>query len=339
MKAKGVEKERGRETWSNTVEVKRRATELGFTAVGIASLEPNAHAAELDAWLESGYAGTMTYLHRQAAKRKQPAGIMPGARVAVVTLTNYFHGTDGRPPGEDKSHLPQAASSLPVATARVAQYAWSGDYHQVLGRRLERLAAAIREVSPGAHTRCYVDAGPVPERELAQRAGLGWIGKNTMLIHPDIGSFTFVGVVLTDADLTPDLPFEADRCGTCRRCLDACPTQAFVTARVLDAPRCISYLTIEHRGKFTAAERQMVGDWIFGCDVCQDVCPWNVSFAAATDDREFAGRPELMSPDARSFLEMDEETFSRRYGDTPLERPGHRGMRRNAAAALAASGR
>jgi epoxyqueuosine reductase len=329
----------GGKTWKSTVEVKRRATELGFTAVGIASLEPNPHAAELDAWLESGYAGTMTYLHRQAAKRKQPARIMPGARVAVVTLTNYFHGTDRRLPREDKSHLPQAVSSPPAATARVAQYAWSADYHRVLGRRLERLAAAIRELSPGAHTRCYGDAGPVPERELAQRAGLGWMGKNTMLIHPDIGSFTFVGVVLTDANLTPDLPFEADRCGTCRRCLDACPTQAFVTPHVLDARRCISYLTIEHRGEFTAAERQMVGDWVFGCDVCQDVCPWNVSFAAATGDPEFAGRPELVSPDARSFLEMDEETFSRRYGDTPLERPGHGGMRRNAAAALAGTGR
>jgi epoxyqueuosine reductase len=161
MNRERVEERRPGETSRNTVEVKRRATELGFTAVGIASLEPNAHAAELDAWLEAGYAGTMTYLNRQAVKRKQPARILPGARAAVVTLTNYSHGTD---PGPASGVRPPAAT----AHARVAQYAWSGDYHVVLGRRLDRLAAAIREVSPGARTRCYVDAGPVPERELAQ---------------------------------------------------------------------------------------------------------------------------------------------------------------------------
>src|SRR5881396_965601 len=207
-----VAQRRRAEASRNTVEVKRRGLALGFDAVGIATLEANAHAAELDRWLAAGYAGTMTYLHRQSAKRKQPARIMPGAKVAVVTLTNYFH--DPGPPARGQP--------------RVAQYAQSADYHRVLGRRLERLAGEIREVAPGAKTRCYVDAGPVPERELAQRAGLGWIGKNMMLIHPALGSFTFIGVVLTDAPLAPDLPFAADRCGTCRRCLDACPTAAFV---------------------------------------------------------------------------------------------------------------
>jgi epoxyqueuosine reductase len=172
----------------NSARVKQRARELGFDAVGIAPLERNAHAAELDRWLAAGYAGTMGYLHRQAAARKDPGRIMPTARAAVVTLTNYFHGWPG------------------AAPARVAQYARSGDYHDVLGRRLERLAAALAEIVPGTTTRCYVDAGPVPERELAQRAGLGWTGKNMMLIHPRIGSFTFIGVVLTDADLAPHAP-------------------------------------------------------------------------------------------------------------------------------------
>src|SRR2546429_3463412 len=226
------------------------------------------------------------------------------------------HGSSSAHPG-----LASGVSSRSAAV-RVAQYAQSADYHRVLGHRWERLAAALRALAPGAHTRAYVDAGAVPERELAQCAGLGWIGKNMMLIHPALGSFTFIGVVLTDADLAPDLPFEADRCGTCRRCLDACPTAAFVAPPVMDARRCISYLTIEHRADFTAEERSLVGDWLFGSDVCQAVVPWNVPFAPAPPDPELAPRSDLLAPDPHEFLELDEETFSRRYGDTPLERPG-----------------
>jgi epoxyqueuosine reductase len=299
------------------IAIKRRAAELGFAATGIARLGPNPHAAELDRWLMDGHAGTMSYLQRQAEKRKDPRLVMPGAKSAVVTLTNYFHGSGAAGP------------------QRVAQYAWSSDYHDVLDERLEQLAASIRLLAPGSKTRCYVDAGPVPERELAQLAGLGWIGKNMMLIHPEIGSFTFIGVVLTDADIEADPPFEADRCGTCTRCLDACPTQAFVGPRDLDARACISYLTIEHHGEFTAAEREQVGNWVFGCDVCQDVCPWNVSFARPTDDPALAPRPGIAAPDARALVRMDEDAFRRRYGGTPFTRPGLRGMQRNAAAVLA----
>jgi epoxyqueuosine reductase len=309
-------------TVEQSVELKRRAAALGFAATGVTRLDRNPHAAELDRWLADGHAGTMTYLHRQAAKRKDPRAIMPGARAAVVTLTNYYHGpaNPGPPPGASM-------------TGRVAQYAWSSDYHDVLGQRLEQLAEAIRELVPGARTRCYVDAGPVPERELAQLAGLGWIGKNMMLINPEIGSFTFIGVVLTDADLEPDPPFETDRCGTCTRCLDACPTQAFAGARDLDARACISYLTIEHRGSFTETQRAQVEDWVFGCDVCQDVCPWNVSFALETRDAGFGTRPDVAFPDREAFATMDEAEFIRRYGDTPFTRPGLEGMRRNAGVA------
>jgi epoxyqueuosine reductase len=299
------------------IAIKHRALELGFSAAGIARLDRNPHAADLDRWLAAGHAGTMTYLHRQAAKRKDPRMVMPGAKTAVVTLTNYFHGD--RSPTSDSR------------TPRVAQYAWSSDYHDVLGERLERLATTIRERVPGCTTRCYVDAGPVPERELAQLAGLGWIGKNMMLISPEIGSFTFIGVVLTDADLEADSPFEADRCGTCTRCLDACPTQAFVGPRDLDARACISYLTIEHRGEFTEQQRAQLGAWVFGCDVCQDVCPWNVSFARETGDPALAPQPHVAAPDARGFATMEEPEFQRLYGDTPLSRPGLTGMRRNAA--------
>jgi epoxyqueuosine reductase len=301
-----------------SVELKRRAAALQFTVTGVTSLDRNPHASELDRWLADGHAGTMTYLDRQAEKRKDPRRIFPGARSAVVTLTNYFHGAPEHGPG--------------ARHARVAQYAWSADYHDVLGERLEQLAAAIRLLEPGCKTRCYVDAGPVPERELAQLAGLGWIGKNMMLIHPDIGSFTFIGVVLTDADLEPDPPFEADRCGTCTRCLDACPTQAFVGPRDLDARACISYLTIEHRGAWSERERAQVGDWVFGCDVCQDVCPWNVSFARETADPGFAVRAHVAVPDVQALATMSDAEFDERYAGTPFTRPGARGMRRNAAA-------
>jgi epoxyqueuosine reductase len=306
----------------STVALKRRALELGFDAVGVASLEPSARADEFERWLAAGYAGTMTYLHRQAEKRKHPARIMPDARVAVVTLTNYFHGSRDQ-------------GATPRGSARVAQYAWSTDYHSVIGRRLEQLATAIREIAPGARTRCYVDAGPVPERELAQRAGLGWIGKNMMLIHPTIGSFTFIGVIFTDSELVPDLPFQADRCGTCSRCLEACPTDAFVEPRTLDARRCISYLTIERAGPFSDDERRLVGDWLFGCDVCQDVCPWNVTFAEPTCDPELAARGDIATPDLATLLAAAPEELEHRFGDTAFERPGVAGLRRNAAAVSA----
>lgn len=309
---KGVEKRRQGTT--SREDVKAKALALGFSAVGICTLEPTAHGDFIDRWLAAGYGGTMTYLNRQAARRKAPQTILPNARCAVVTLTNYYHGP------------------APAAGPRVAQYAWSTDYHLVLGKRLEALAVEIGRLVPGSSSRAYVDAGPVPERELAQRAGLGWIGKNAMLIRPDLGSFTFVGVVLTDAALEPDLPFELDRCGTCTRCLDACPTDAFVAPRTLDARRCISYLTIERRGEFTHDEEGLTREWLFGCDVCQDVCPWNERFAAVADDAELAPRPELISPPRASFLELDEDTFARRYRDTPFSRPGLAGMRRNAKA-------
>lgn len=295
--------------------IKQRAMALGFSAVGVTRLAPNAHAAELDRWLAAGHAGSMTYLHRQAEKRRDPSRVWPDARSAVVTLTNYRH--------EPAPHR---------ETPGVAQYAWSTDYHTVLGQRLERLADAVREIVPGSRARCYVDAGPLPERELAERAGLGWVGKNMMLINPGIGSYTFIGVVLSDADLAPDLPFEADRCGTCRACLDACPTGAFVAPHELDARRCISYLTIEHRGAFSERQRGMVGDWLFGCDVCQDVCPWNVRFAAPTADTDLAPRADLAGPDLAELLHMDETQFAERFGDTAFERPGYPGINRNARA-------
>ncbi len=215
--------------------VKALATELGFDAVGICNLAPVERGA-LRQWLDSGHAADMGYMGRQARRRTQPADIVSGATRAVVTLSSYYHS------GAD-----------PTPGARVARYAWGEDYHRVIGERLEALAGGLCDIGASPdRTRSYVDAGPVPERELAQRAGLGWMAKNTMLINPSIGSYTFIGCVLTDLELACDTPFSADHCGSCRACLEACPTDAFPSDRVVDSRRCISYLTIEHRGDFDA---------------------------------------------------------------------------------------
>ena len=304
-------------------EVKARATALDFIACGITDPAPTAHATELDAWLARGYAGTMRYLHRQARRRKDPRSIMPEARSVVVVLDNYY--TDNSADSED-------------APPRIAKYAQGEDYHAVTTRRLDELAGFLRQ-NGATLTRSFADAGPVPERELAQRAGLGWIGKNTMLIRPGKGSFFFIGSIFTDLPLPPDLPFEMDRCGSCTRCLDACPTDAFVAPRVLDATRCISYLTIEQKGPIPGELADRMAGYVFGCDICNDVCPWNERFAAPTSVAEFRPQGRLAGLDAEAFERMDEAEFARRFGGTPFERPGLQGMRRNFRAAFARSGR
>jgi epoxyqueuosine reductase len=288
------------------------ADELGFLACGVAHLDRSAYGAELDAWLAKGYAGTMRYLHRQAAKRKTPATIVPQARVAVMVLENYL-------PSE---------SDRPLGRARIAKYARGQDYHVAFQRRLGQLADRLRQ-SGATVARTYTDAGPVPERELAQRAGLGWVGKNTMLIRPGTGSFFFIGAIFTDLALAPDAPFEMDHCGSCTRCLDACPTQAFVAPRVLDATRCLSYLTIESRGEIPPELAERADGWAFGCDICNDVCPWNQRFAVFGTRPEYAVRSEPDGDDPEYFERLTETEFAQRFGDTPLERPGLSGMRRN----------
>lgn len=295
--------------------VKEMARELGFQASGICSLEPAPHADALDAWLNNGYAGTMGYMHRQASKRKAPATIVPGASTGVVLLRNHY--------GPDPDPAP--------GTGRVARYARGRDYHTALAAPLNDLCEFIGTIGDDTtFARAFVDAGPVPERELAQRAGLGWIGKNTMLIGPTIGSYFFIATVLTNLELVPDEPFEPDRCGSCRLCLDACPTDAFPEARVLDANRCISYLTIEYRGEISEELREPMGDWIFGCDVCQEVCPWNHKFAEPADDPLLTLTPDLARLDLRELKTLDPKQFEAKFGWTPLERPGRSGMIRNA---------
>jgi epoxyqueuosine reductase len=293
---------------------KALARKLGFDACGIADLAPSATAAALDRWLGRAYHGEMRYMERQAAVRRQPARAWADARSAVVVLHNYWQADAGPAPGR----------------GRVARYALGDDYHAVLRVKLERLGGGLVAAAGAGRYRAYVDAGPLPERELAQRAGLGWFGKNTMLIHPRIGSFTFIGVLLTDLVLARDQPFEADRCGTCRRCLDACPTQSFPEPRMLDASRCISYLTIEARSPVPDALKSTVGDWLFGCDVCQDVCPWNVRFADETAEPRYRARPAAEWPTLQTIAAMTERQFDEAFRATALVRAGRDSLARNA---------
>jgi epoxyqueuosine reductase len=296
--------------------IKTRAQELGFIACGVTHAGPSMYGQQLDDWLAQGYAGTMRYLHRQAERRKDPARIVPGARSVVVVLDNYY----------------QPDTEADLQPPRIAKYARGEDYHRVTRHRLEALAEFLREQGASI-TRSYADAGPVPERELAQRAGLGWVGKNTMLVSPRAGSFFFIGSIFTDLPLPLDTPFESDRCGSCTRCLDACPTDAFVEPRVLDATRCISYLTIEQRGPIPEDLADRLEGYVFGCDICNDVCPWNQRFAQTTTIPEFLSRQELDRSDPQLFEEITPEEFARRFDHTPLERPGLEGMRRNYRAA------
>jgi len=296
---------------------KDRAAQLGFVACGITALEPSNAAAALTDWLAHGYHGEMRYMARQEAARREPQRAWAEARSIVVVLDSYYQ-----------------VQPVIRGQYRVARYAQGIDYHHVIARRLDRIGQALVEASGSGSWRSYVDAGPLPERELARRSGLGWVGKNTMLIHPGLGSFTFIGALLTDLVLATDGAFESDRCGSCTRCLDACPTDAFPEPRVLDATRCVSYLTIESRGAIPEPLRAGVGDNLFGCDICQDVCPWNVKFATPTGVDDYRAPAEEEWPTLEEILRMDEHTFDDRFGETALERAGLRGLQRNARVAL-----
>lgn len=294
--------------------IKRRAGELGFDPVGITSLGPARTYDAFRDWLERGYSGEMTYLPRGAQKRRDTRLPFEGVKSAIVVALNYG---GKQPPGP------------------IARYARGADYHGVMVDRLDELHAFIRaRTGEPVRGKAYVDTGPILERDLAQRAGLGWIGKNTMLINPQRGSFFFLGALFVDLELTPDAPFEADRCGTCTRCLDACPTDAFVEPRLLDATRCISYLTIEHRSEIAEELQPLIGDLIYGCDICQDVCPWNQRFATETGDPALAARAENVDPDPAELAALSDDDFRSRFKGSPIKRAKRSGLTRNAAIAL-----
>jgi epoxyqueuosine reductase len=298
--------------------IKAQASGLGFDLVGITSLGPADTAGEFEKWVEGGYAGEMDYLPRGAEKRRDSRLPVPGTTSAIVVGLDY----GGRAP-----------------SGPVARYARGDDYHEVMLHKLGELHQWL-ESELGHHIRgkAYVDTGPILERDLARRAGLGWFGKNTNLVNPRIGSFFFIGSLLVDLDLAPDTPFEADRCGTCTRCVDACPTDAFVEPRMLDATRCISYLTIEQKGAIAEDLREQMGGHLYGCDICQDVCPYNVKFAQELGEPAFAARATIGDRDARSLarelLAMDDESFRRGFKGSPMKRAKRRGLARNAAVVL-----
>ena len=303
-----------------TAALKAEGRRLGFDKVGVApAVAPPGYPRFLD-WLAEGSQAGMAYLERSADVRAHPGRLLEGVRSVVMVSLVY-----GKPE-------PDRGESAP-RVGRVARYARGGDYHEVLWRRLDALLAWLRSARPGTEGRALADTAPLLERDFAKLAGLGWIGKNTMLIDRALGSFTVLGALVTDAPLEPDEPVRADYCGTCTRCLDACPTDAFDGPYRLDARRCISYWTIEHKGPIDEPEADRLDGWVFGCDVCQDVCPWNRK-APPGQLPELDARPELTEPDLIAWLDRDPAAFTRSLKGTALARAKRSGLLRNAALVL-----
>ncbi|MFV0446814.1 MAG: tRNA epoxyqueuosine(34) reductase QueG [Planctomycetaceae bacterium] len=303
-----------------TAELKRQARDVGFNLCGVASAIAPITLAALDNWLAQGFAGEMQYIERRRTAYDSAVGVLPGCRSVVMLAMNYHTA-------EPISHQ--------TGQGRIARYAWgTGDYHDLLRVRLKQLANWLQTRVPGCRTRGVVDTAPLLERDFARLAGLGWFGKNTMLINKRLGSWLFLAALLTDVKLPADAPHETAHCGTCTRCLDACPTNAFPEPYVLDATRCISYWTIEHRGPIPEEMHAGIGNWLFGCDICNDVCPWNRKAPASTEPA-FAPQPSLNPVNARELLSLSADEFHKRYGTTPLSRPGHTGLQRNAAIVVA----
>ena len=329
-----------RPTPGDTRWICERAKLIGFELCGVAPAEKFPELEKYPEWLERGYAGEMTYL--KDARRLDPQSAMPGARSLIVCALNY---------NSDLPYSNEAVEEGDRPRGWISRYAWGDDYHEVLWEKLNQIVAEMKaHFAEGApfETRAYADTGPIHERAAAKYAGLGWLGKNTLLINQQAGSWLFLGTILTTLSLTPtigedELP-PPDRCGTCRACIDACPTQAIVEPYVLDATRCIAYLTIEFRGAIPEKMREPMGRHVFGCDVCQDVCPWNRksprTTAAEFQPRKFAsgkandGTSSLFLPDLMRLANLSEEDFPQDFRESPVKRTKWRGLIRNACIAL-----
>jgi len=306
-----------------TSDLKGEAGSLGFPLVGVcAAITPGDAIERLRKWLASGYAGQMSYIPERLPAYADPNRVLDGARSVIMLVYPY------------RTAEPAAQQA---GEGRIARYAWGeADYHDVLHDKLKQLAAWLQDRASNAKVRGVVDSAPIMEREFAQLAGLGWIGKNTLLLNRTWGSYFFLAALLTDLELSYDEPFGADHCGTCRACLDACPTNAFPSPYMLDATRCISYLTIELRDSIPASLRSGIGDWVFGCDICQDVCPWNrrtpdlpMAFGEPFEPRSDANPLQLLP-----LFDLTDEQFRAHFRHTPLWRSKRRGLLRNAAIVL-----
>src|SRR6516164_3398048 len=305
----------------NASAIKARARELGFDLCGIAPASDLPELKFLRDWLDRGYGGTMTYLHRSARKRADVRHVVPSAQSVIVTGTLY--NTD----------RPYSTEIADRGRAHIARYAWGDDYHDVIGRRMDSLLAWMRDQSPEPFdARAYVDTGPVQERVYAQHAGLGWIGKNSCVINPEIGSWIFLAAIICSLPLDVDAP-SLDQCGNCALCIEACPTQAIIAPGVLDSTRCISYLTIELKGDIPAERHGGVGSHVYGCDICQEVCPWNAS-APRSADPAWQPRAAWDRVDLMTLARRTDDELTAALKGSAMDRTRVRGLRRNVAVAL-----
>ncbi len=313
--------------------IKDKARQLGFVLAGVTTPEPPPHYSTFEHWLAQNRYGTMNYLatERSRARRADPRQILPECKSILVLATPYSPASRA----QHRAVCQHADEVEKLDQGRIASYAWGEDYHEVLPARMQELVQFIEEqVERPVKNRWYTDTGPLLERDLAQRAGLGWIGKNTCLIHPKHGSYFLLSEILLDLPLEPDAPFITDHCGTCTRCIQACPTDCILPDRTLDARRCISYLTIELKEDIPLELRDKMGNWIFGCDICQMVCPWNRF--AEEGDSAFADKelPHSLSEE----LSISTQEFNRRFKESPVKRAKRRGYLRNVAVALSNTG-
>ncbi len=298
---------------ANTTFIKKTATRLGFDYCGIARAQRlDDDAARLESWLHKGMHGSMQYMEKHFDMRVDPTRLVPGAKSVITLLKNYY------PAQQQDSNA-----------VKISKYAFGKDYHEVIREQLTELIESIKETVGEIHGRGFVDSAPVLERTWAQRSGLGWVGKNGNLITKQSGSFYFIATLITDLELKYDDPFAKDFCGTCTKCIDACPTEAILPDRVVDGSKCISYFTIELKEMLIPGEMKGKFDnWMFGCDTCQDVCPWN-RFAKPTIEVQFSPLPEILNLSSKEWEEMTEENFRKIFKDSPLKRSKFQGIQRN----------